>query len=29
MEKVNLTKGEYVDILISGQVIGLGMVEST
>ena len=29
MENIILTKGDYVDLLINGQVIGLGRVEST
>jgi hypothetical protein len=28
MENIILTKGDYVDLLINGQVIGLGRVES-
>ena len=29
MENIILTRGDYVDLLINGQVIGLGRVEST
>jgi hypothetical protein len=29
MENIILKKGDYVDLLINGQVIGLGRVEST
>ena len=28
MENIILTRGDYVDLLINGQVIGLGRVES-
>ena len=29
MENIILTRGDYVDLLINGQVVGLGKVEST
>jgi hypothetical protein len=29
MESIIFTKGDYVDLLVNGQVIGLGKVEST
>ena len=29
MENIILTKGDYVDLLINGQVIGLGRIVST
>ena len=29
VENIILTRGDYVDLLINGQVIGLGRVEST
>ena len=29
MENIILTRGDYVDLLINAQVIGLGRVEST
>ena len=28
MENIILTRGDYVDLLINGQVVGLGKVES-
>ena len=29
VENIILTRGDYVDLLINGQVIGIGRVEST
>ena len=29
MENIILTRGDYVDLLINGQVVGIGKVEST
>ena len=29
MKNIILTRGDYVDLLINGQVVGLGKVEST